>query len=446
MRVTLQSRIATIMIISVVVLISAFTFIQLQNQLRSITAFNSLRAKLTAQIVKDSARKALQEAPKGEGPEQTLGSVLDSLRNSDLLEVASIYSEEGAIVASTQDRVVGRRASRNESLKINKTIENAKKGIGVSSVVDKAARSLRLYIPIIAQDRVAYVGRLDMSLGNIGEAMRQVYIPVVFTAAAIIIANILFAVVLSKRVIGPISLLNEATKEISEGDLDLRIHMDTKDELGELADTFNVMAVELKKMKLKAENANPLTKLPGNIIIQEEVERRIKNDQKFTVIYSDLDDFKAFNDKYGIHAGDDAIKLTASILKEAVAQKGNLEDFVGHEGGDDFILLTTPDKAEGVGKYIIAQLDKRIRSLYNKEDIGRGYIMAKSRQGDQTIKYPIMTISLAGVTNKDRPISSYGEVTNIAAEVKKKAKQVSGSYLIIDRRKVPFPLPKSHEK
>lgn len=434
MRVTLQSRIATMMVISVVVFISAFTFIQLQNQLRNITIFNTLRAKLTAQILADSAQKALQElSPEGD-PREPLSSVLNSLRRSGLIETAAIYSAKGTIEASTQEGMVGKRVSKIESFRAGRAIENARMGRGFDSFIDKTARILQLYMPIFAKDKIEYVGRLDISLGNIQEAIKQVYIPVVFTAAVIIITNIIFAAVLSKRVIGPISLLNQATKEISAGDLDLRIHMGTRDELEELADTFNVMAVELKKMKEKAENANPLTKLPGNIVIQEEVERRIKNNQKFTVIYCDLDNFKAFNDKYGIHTGDEAIRLAASIFKEAVAQKGSPEDFIGHEGGDDFILLTTPDKAEEIGEYIITQFDKRIRNLYNKEDIERGYIMAVSRQGNEIIKYPIMTISLAGVTNKVRPIFSYGEVTNIAAEVKKKVKETLKSCLIIDRR------------
>jgi GGDEF domain-containing protein len=215
--------------------------------------------------------------------------------------------------------------------------------------------------------------------------------------------------------------------------------MNTHDELEELSETFNVMTVELKKMKEKAENANPLTKLPGNIVIREEAEKLLKENKKFVVIYCDLDNFKAFNDKYGIHAGDEAIKLTAAVFKEAVAQKGNANDFIGHEGGDDFILLTTPDKAKDMGDYIISEFAKRIKALYNKEDLDRGYIEAKSRYGNEIMKFPIMTISLAGVTNEIRLISSYAEITNIAAEVKKKAKQTPGSCLFMDKRKDPSP-------
>lgn len=434
MRVTLQSRIAAIMVILVVLLIGSFTLIQVQNQLRNTTAFNSLKARLTAQILKDSAQRALQEAPPGEPPSRSLGNALASLQDSGLIQISSIYSVEGITEASTQSLMVGKRASKAESSRINEAIRSAKRGLGISSFVNKNTRTLQLYIPIYAENRIGYVGQLDMPLGNIQEAMEQVYVPAAFVTALIIIANIIFAFVLSKRVIGPISLLNQATKEVSGGDLDLRIHMDTKDELEELADTFNVMAVELKKMKQKAENANPLTKLPGNIIIQDETEKRIRNNKKFTLIYCDLDNFKAFNDKYGVYVGDDAIKLTASIFKEAVAQKGEPGDFIGHEGGDDFLLLTTPDKVEEVSKYIIDQFDKRIVNLYSKEDLERGYIVALPRQGGQTINYPIMTISLAGVSNNARPISSYGEITNIAAEVKKKAKQNPKSCLLIDRR------------
>jgi len=203
--------------------------------------------------------------------------------------------------------------------------------------------------------------------------------------------------------------------------------------------TFNLMAIDLKKMRQRAENANPLTKLPGNIVIQERVEERISKNEKFTVIYCDLDNFKAFNDKYGIHKGDDAIKLTAEIFKEAVGKNGSADDFIGHEGGDDFILLTAPERADNISSCITTEFDKRIRPLYDNEDLGKGYIEAKARHGDEIIKFPIMTISLAGISNMIRPIASYGEVTNIAAEVKKKAKNMPGSCFVIDQRKEPWP-------
>ncbi|MCQ9206192.1 MAG: diguanylate cyclase, partial [Omnitrophica bacterium] len=250
----------------------------------------------------------------------------------------------------------------------------------------------------------------------------------------IILVNIILGIFLSRIIVGPIRIFNEAAGKIASGRLDLRINLSTADELEELADSFNSMTGELLRMKELAENANPLTKLPGNIVIAEKVGARIKEGTKFTVIYCDLDNFKAFNDKYGIHKGDEAIKLTGDLFKESLKIKGGVDDFVGHEGGDDFIILTSSEKVEPIVQHIISEFDKRIRFLYNKEDLEKGHIVAHARDG--SIKtFPIMTISLAGVSNTQRKIESYAEVTNIVAEVKKKAKSISKSCFVLDERK-----------
>jgi diguanylate cyclase (GGDEF)-like protein len=224
-----------------------------------------------------------------------------------------------------------------------------------------------------------------------------------------------------------------ATKDIASGNLDLRVKIKTNDEIQELGDTFNDMTIALKKMKERAENANPLTKLPGNNIIREEIDNRIRRKEKFVAIHVDLDNFKAYNDRYGVGRGDDVIKFTSKVLERAVREKGGPGDFIGHEGGDDFFLITAPDKADAVGKFIVTEFDAKIKSFYTKEDLDRGYILEKDRRGE-TVKYPIMTISLAGVTNQFKPIASYGELTNIAVEVKHKAKEVKESNFLLDRR------------
>jgi diguanylate cyclase (GGDEF)-like protein len=274
---------------------------------------------------------------------------------------------------------------------------------------------------------------VQFSLGNIQEALNQVYNPVIFTSVLIIIVNIVLAFLLSKTVIGPISVLNEATKDIAAGNLDLRIRINTRDELEELSETFNEMTSALKRMKAIAENANPLTHLPGNNVIQEEAENRMKANSKFVVIHTDLDNFKAYNDKYGLMKGDDAIRLCSDVLQESIKEKGNPNDFVGHEGGDDFVLITTPDKDKGVTDYVIKEFDKRIRELYSKEDLNRGHIISKGRDG-KIKEFPLMSISLSGVTNSQKPINSYAEITNIVAEVKKKSKAIEKSCYVLDKR------------
>jgi diguanylate cyclase (GGDEF)-like protein len=228
--------------------------------------------------------------------------------------------------------------------------------------------------------------------------------------------------------------LNDATLKIAGGRLDLKVNIQTNDEIEELGDTFNHMTVELVKMKERAENANPLTKLPGNNVIREEIQNRIRQSRKFVVIHSDLDNFKAFNDKYGIGEGDKAIELTARLFKEAIEKKGDREDFVGHEGGDDFVVITTPERAEELAKYFIQRFDSEDVKYYTEEDRKKGYIEAKNRQA-VLCKFPLMSISLAGVGNHVRNFKSYAEITNVMPELKEKAKAQPGSVFLLDRRK-----------
>jgi len=253
------------------------------------------------------------------------------------------------------------------------------------------------------------------------------------TAVIVLLISILFGSFLSMSIIGPITILNEATKDIAAGNLDLHVKITTRDELEELSDTFNAMTISLKRMRAVAEDANPLTRLPGNRLLQEEIESRLSRGMKIVVIHADLDNFKAFNDNYGLEKGDEAIKLTAEVIKEAIEEAGTRSDFLSHIGGDDFVLVAAPDKDTALAELTIRLFDERIRTLYSAGDLERGYIMAKGRD-DQIKKYPIMTISMAGVSNQNRPLKSYAEVTNIATDVKKKAKSVMKSVYILDQR------------
>ncbi|GHU61791.1 hypothetical protein AGMMS49983_02130 [Clostridia bacterium] len=180
-------------------------------------------------------------------------------------------------------------------------------------------------------------------------------------------------------------------------------------------------------------NANPLTGLSGNLEIQREITSRITKGLGFAVIYGDLDNFKAYNDVYGFSNGDRIIILSADILRDQVALWGNEDDFVGHIGGDDFLVVTTPDKVAKVCEEIIADFDEKVLNFYNEEDRNSGYITTKNRKGE-TDTFPLMTISLAVVTNERREINTAVEVGDIAAEVKKKLKTMAGSNYFIDRR------------
>lgn len=179
-------------------------------------------------------------------------------------------------------------------------------------------------------------------------------------------------------------------------------------------------------------NASPLTGLPGNLQIMRELDYRIEKSIPFAAIYADLDNFKAYNDAYGFLKGDVAIKLTADILSdEAVICDVNA--FIGHIGGDDFMIIVSPEYTDTVCSGIIEKFDRRISALYVDEDLQRGHIVTYNRQGAETL-YPIMSISLAVVTNECKTFSSYLEVSDIAAELKTKAKSMSGSVCVKDSR------------
>ena len=183
-------------------------------------------------------------------------------------------------------------------------------------------------------------------------------------------------------------------------------------------------------------DANPLTKLPGNVSIQRELENRIASGGPLAVCYIDLDRFKAFNDHYGFKRGDDAIRRTAEILLEASQTNGSPHDFVGHIGGDDFILITTIQNAPAVCKTIIHDFDAMSLQLYDTEDRLRRYIVHVDRQGKE-VRIPLLSISIALVTNEEHPLTHLGQVAKIGAELKAYAKQFDRSIYVQERRILP---------
>lgn len=180
--------------------------------------------------------------------------------------------------------------------------------------------------------------------------------------------------------------------------------------------------------------ANPLTRLPGNISIMNELTRRIEKGALFAVCYIDLDKFKAYNDKYGFEHGDDVIRETARILIKETQRTGNPDDFVGHIGGDDFVIITTPQTADALCQAIIEEFDKQAPSFYNERDRANGYILAFDRQGNEQ-KIPLISVSIGVVTNEFRKIEHVAQVGEIGAELKSYAKKVQRSNYVKDQRK-----------
>ncbi len=174
---------------------------------------------------------------------------------------------------------------------------------------------------------------------------------------------------------------------------------------------------------------NPLTGLPGNVAIQAEIQHHLEQKSRFALMHVDLDNFKAFNDVYGFSRGDRAIHLLTKVLKEQV----NAGDFLGHIGGDDFVILHFGDHPEELCERIIRAFDQQIRSLYDAADLQRGYLITTDRYGVSR-QFGIISLSIGVVTTYTRSFASVDEMSRGAAELKQAAKQIAGSSYKIDQR------------
>lgn len=173
----------------------------------------------------------------------------------------------------------------------------------------------------------------------------------------------------------------------------------------------------------RAKHSNPLSGLPGNILIEEKLKLVIHSEQPYAVLYFDLDNFKAYNDVYGFDHGDKILCMTAQIIQSQINNNVNRDMFIGHIGGDDFIAVITGIDIVPICQTIIDYFDVRIRGFYTEEDKKRGYIVAKNRHGREE-EFPIVSLSIAVVTSTGQKFKSPADLAEAASVVKKKCKQV----------------------
>ena len=180
-------------------------------------------------------------------------------------------------------------------------------------------------------------------------------------------------------------------------------------------------------------NLSPLTGLPGNIRIQEEIERQVREARPFAVLYCDLDNFKTYNDQKGFVRGDRLIQATARMIQDAVVEFDGAESFVGHVGGDDFVAVVPTEVAEDIAKRICERFDGSLPEFYETEDIAKGSVRMEDRKGVMQ-DIPLVAISIGIATTAKRAFAHYGEAVAVATEMKQFAKRDGGSSYAIDRR------------
>jgi len=181
-------------------------------------------------------------------------------------------------------------------------------------------------------------------------------------------------------------------------------------------------------------DANALTHLPGNGAIEKTIKTKIDRGEKFSVLYIDINQFKAFNDHYSFEKGDDVLKHTAKLLSQTREKITGAQDcFVGHIGGDDFIVVLPTDYEEPFARSFIQSFDSVMKSYYSDADRSRGHVRVTNRKGKRE-NIPLMSCSVAACNNLYRDYKNLGEIARDAAEVKSFLKSQTGSHYLRDRR------------
>jgi diguanylate cyclase (GGDEF)-like protein len=185
-----------------------------------------------------------------------------------------------------------------------------------------------------------------------------------------------------------------------------------------------------------ARELSPLTGMSGNSDILREISRRLAQQERFAVLYPDIDSFKSYNDHYGFLRGDDVIKTLATIILEVLEQNFSAQHFAGHVGGDDFVVLTDPNMAETLASEITRRFDAATPALYDPADRLQGWIESKERSGG-TLRSPLVSVSIGIVNAEPGSYTSAAALAARAAEVKGVAKRMPGSKWVLDRRRPP---------
>src|SRR5437764_1142206 len=207
-------------------------------------------------------------------------------------------------------------------------------------------------------------------------------------------------------------------------------------------DTLELIARVRSTLRRNAEMraVSPLTGLPGNHRINEEIASRAAGDRPFAVCHVDLDNFKAFNDRYGWLRGDDVITLLAATLKSVGAEVVGAQPFIGHVGGDDFVVICEPDQVESLTSAALNRFDQGVALLHDPDDVRRGHITIVDRQGKER-SYPLVSVSIGVAMTGKRYYADYRSIVAVATEMKVVAKGQVGSAVAIDRRTDPVDAP-----
>ena len=247
-----------------------------------------------------------------------------------------------------------------------------------------------------------------------------------------LVVGLLLVLLVTYNISRPLRRLEQATALIAEGNFDYEFRMNRRDEIGSLAHAFGVMSKRLKILEERNLDASPLTGLPGNRAIEQEIVRRLEAKQPFSLCHVDLDNFKPFADNYGYAWGSEVIKEVAGLLAEKVREMETPGDFLGHIGGDDFVILSVPGCAEELCGRVVAGFDERLRKYYTGEDRKQGFFVGRDRKGIRQA-FPLISVTIAIVTDDGSRFRSPLDMAEAAARLKEYAKTLPGSNYVTEK-------------
>ena len=247
-----------------------------------------------------------------------------------------------------------------------------------------------------------------------------------------LILGISLALIITRNISKPLKQLEKATRLIAEGHLDHTIEARRDDEIGALATSFAHMTERLRELEALHLDASPLTGLPGNLAIENKIQELLAMGRLFSLCHIDLDNFKPFADKYGYAWGSEVIKEVANLLQSYIREALQTDIFVGHIGGDDYVILGDPECIEVICKKLVADFERHIHGFYGEEDARNGYFVGKNRQGIVQ-KFPLITVTAAIVADDGSRFKNPLEMARVAAELKEYAKMLPGSNYVTER-------------
>jgi len=297
----------------------------------------------------------------------------------------------------------------------------------ISAQFDRLSRLIK----DIKQDAYKHQGNRVRQIATISDRAFKIMAGLAITGILIGIGSAFWAF---RYILRSIQQLIRATEEVASGNFNFVPEIKGAGELKKLAQSFTDMGHRLADLEKRSLDTNPLTRLPGGVTIETILKNRLDENLPTAFCLIDIDNFKAFNDRYGYATGNSVIKTTASIIQQMTGDYGTDNDFVGHIGGDDFVFITIPEKYEKICREIIRKFDNQAPQFYTSEDAERGFIKSTSRQGEK-MHFPIMALSIAVVTNTDKKECNHIRFGEIAAELKNKAKTLSGSVFVVDQRR-----------